>query len=189
MTAGSVLERYSFAGTRGDLQVIFSRQGDDVVVKWPQVLEEVGGTTSPVASNRIRYQVFAGKEPKTALLMNAECAVEKADGIFGVYMSSEDERDREVHLQRTDLDSVKVLGLLATIADPAGGPPETIAYEPYVITAPSRVYGVRVQGYQVVLLAALGLLVLLGLACLGCKFRKRGRRIDYHETDLSSSSR
>ncbi len=145
--AGTLVQRYSFSNSRGDLQVIFTRQGDDVVVKWPQVVEEVGGMTRTVPADRIRYQVFAGKEPKTALLMNAECAVEKAEGIFGVYMSRNDEQDREVHLQRSDLDSIKVLGLLATIADTEGGAPETIAYEPYVITVPTRVYGVRVQGY------------------------------------------
>jgi hypothetical protein len=37
--------------------------------------------------------------------------------IFSVWISPEDELDREVVLQRDDLDKVKVLGIIATVKD------------------------------------------------------------------------
>lgn len=176
---------YTFAG-RGEVQVLFSRHGDEVVVKWPQVLQD----GAPVPTSRIRYQVYAGKDAQSALLMNSACAVEQSAGqVFGVYMSQADEADREVRLQRTDLNSIKVLGLMATVKDENEGT-VTIAYEPYVITAPDKVYGVRAKHWQVALLAGGLVVVMAGLVWLACRFKRKGRRIEYAEAaDTSSAAR
>jgi len=173
---------YTFAG-RGDVQVLFKRHGGEVVVKWPQVLED----GAPVSSDRVRYQVLAGKEAGSALYMNAACAVEQSGGrVFGVYMSQQDESDREVRLQRADLSSIQALGLIATVTDPAQGT-VTIAYEPYVITAPDRVYGVRAKHWQLALLAGALLMVMGGLVWLACRFKNKRPIQYYQEGDLSTT--
>ena len=78
--------------------------------------------------------------------------------------------------------------MMATVTDANEGT-VTIAYEPYVITAPDRVYGVRAKHWQVALLAGGLLVVMCGLVCLACRFRRKGTRIEYTEATDSSVAR
>ena len=55
--------------------------------------------------------------------MNSQCAIQHAErnSIFAIYLSQESESDREIHLQKSDLSNIKVLGIIASVKDPKTG--------------------------------------------------------------------
>ena len=76
--------------------------------------------------------------------MNSQCAIQHAErnSIFAIYLSQESESDREIHLQKSDLSNIKVLGIIASVKDPKTGYMVQLAYEPYVVMK-SQVQGIR----------------------------------------------
>ena len=99
------------------------------------------------------------------------CAIEYNPGhLVGLYLSPDDERDREIELSPNDLKGLKVLGIIATVRDNSSRAITQLAYDPYVLHE-SR-YGVRLRGYQVALLVGM-CVVLLGICGLCVYFLRR----------------
>lgn len=53
--------------------------------------------------------------------------------IFAIYFTKEEELDREVKLKRSDLATVKAIGVIAFIQDKKTHSTLSLAYEPYTV--------------------------------------------------------
>lgn len=95
--------------------------------------------------------MYAGLTEKSILSMNSMCAIQHAEQgeLFAIYISQEDEKDREVRINRNDLKGVKVLGILATVKDSKTQETVNLAYEPFVLQDAQKMrgFGVRLRGY------------------------------------------
>jgi hypothetical protein len=63
--------------------------------------------------------------------------------MFAIYLSQQDERDREVTINKKDLKGVKSIGIIATVRDEKTHSIVTLAYEPYIIHRGVDRFGVR----------------------------------------------
>ena len=93
------------------------------------------------------------------------CSIEHApaNSLFAIYFSPSEEKDREVRLKREDLKNVKALGIIAQVKDQKSKQLITLAYDPYVLEK-HQLFGLKLSGFQILLISSFGL---LSLACLG----------------------
>ena len=160
---------------------------DTFYIKWNQIYQRGNSDTEaqykPV--EQVTYQLFAGANHDSRYSLGSLCSIEHAPAntLYSLFVDEEAQNNRSLKLKRSDLRNVQVIGMIARVRDPISGDMIALAYEP--LTFNIKLFGVKLQTSQIIMLVALSMLLLFCMGfivyCLRRKNIKLQQRLD-HET-------
>ncbi|CDW78615.1 UNKNOWN [Stylonychia lemnae] len=176
----TLVEKYQFEKDQKEIEIsTIPNDQDHLFIKWVNIYENKGDYVDKPMSKvqNVQFKLYGSRNKKLFNTFQSMCSIQhsKEQSIILMKYDASDKEKQGMKIKKSDIQYIKLVGLVAQFKDEQTGEMVSLAYDPYIVEEVQ--YGVQINPKHLIIMIVGGILILIFLVFISCMLRVRSKRL------------